>query len=577
MTLFTDVSIYFIYKNLQLVKINTTILTYFSIIMQTKSFVIGICIFIYVGSFAQSKKLSYTHQDSLKGTITQERSWWDVTHYNLNVRFNLLDSSLTGNNQISYSVLKPYSIMQIDLMQPMQIDSILQDGSMLNWRRDGNTFFVNVSKNVSPSDKKSLTVYFHGKPIVAKSPPWDGGVVWTKDKKNNPWVSIACQGMAAGVWFPNKDHMYDEVDSASISITVPKTVLAVSNGRMRNVSLFDSNHLTFNWVVKNPINNYNIIPYIGQYVNFKDTLNGKQGVLDLDYWVLSSNYERGKNHFKQVKPMLRCFEDWFGKYPFYEDAYKLVEAPYLGMEHQSAIAYGNDFQNGYMGRDLSNTGRGNDWDFIIVHESGHEWFGNNISAKDVADNWIHESFTAYAENLYVEYLHGKKAGAEYVIGTRKLIMNDKPIIADYNVNAGGSIDLYYKGSNMLHTIRQIVSNDSLWKELMRSLNKTFWHQTVTTAQIEKHMSNFLKIDLQKVFDQYLRTTQIPVLEYKFKKGKVNYRWSNCFKGFNMQVKVVSGNETLMLKPTTSWQSRVLSANELMVDENYFVLLKKVAK
>lgn len=577
MTLFTDVSIYFIYKNLQLVKINTTILTYFSIIMQTKILVIGICIFICVRSFAQSKKLSYTHQDSLKGTITQERSWWDVTNYNLNVRFNLLDSSLTGNNQISYSVLKPYFIMQIDLMQPMQIDSILQDGSMLNWRRDGNTFFVNVSKNVSPSDKKSLTVYFHGKPIVAKSPPWDGGVVWTKDKKNNPWVSIACQGMAAGVWFPNKDHMYDEVDSASISITVPKTVLAVSNGRMRNVSLFDSNHLTFNWVVKNPINNYNIIPYIGQYVNFKDTLNGKQGVLDLDYWVLSSNYERGKNHFKQVKPMLRCFEDWFGKYPFYEDAYKLVEAPYLGMEHQSAIAYGNDFQNGYMGRDLSNTGRGNDWDFIIVHESGHEWFGNNISAKDVADNWIHESFTAYAENLYVEYLHGKKAGAEYVIGTRKLIMNDKPIIADYNVNAGGSIDLYYKGSNMLHTIRQIVSNDSLWKELMRSLNKTFWHQTVTTAQIEKHMSNFLKIDLQKVFDQYLRTTQIPVLEYKFKKGKVNYRWSNCFKGFNMQVKVVSGNETLMLKPTTSWQSRVLSANELMVDENYFVLLKKVAK
>lgn len=550
---------------------------YFSTIMQTKIIVISVFLFATFNGLGQAKKSKYTHQDSLKGTITKERIWWDVTHYDLDVKFNLLDSSISGKNVISYSVLKPYSVMQIDLMQPMQMDSVLQDGSMCKWRRDGNAFFVNVTSNTNAGDKKSIQIYFHGKPIVAKSPPWDGGVVWTKDKKNNPWVSIACQGMAAGVWFPNKDHMYDEVDSASISITIPKTVLAISNGRLRNVSLFDSSQLTFNWVVKNPINNYNIIPYIGQYVNFKDTLNGKYGVLDLDYWVLSSNYERGKNHFKQVKPMLRCFEDWFGKYPFYEDAYKLVESPYLGMEHQSAIAYGNDFQNGYMGRDLSNTGRGNDWDFIIIHESGHEWFGNNISAADVADNWIHESFTAYAENLYVEYLHGKKAGAEYVIGTRKLVMNDKPIIADYNVNAGGSIDLYYKGSNMLHTIRQIVSNDSLWKELMRSLNKTFWHQTVTTAQIEKHMSNFLKIDLQKVFDQYLRTTQIPVLEYKFKKEKLNYRWSNCVKGFNMQVKVVSGNETLMLKPTTSWQSRVLSENELIVDENYYVLLKKVAK
>lgn len=550
---------------------------YFSGIMQTKIVVLSIFLFAVLNGLGQAKKKLYTHQDSLKGTITKERTWWDVTHYDLNVKFSLVDSSISGKNVISYSVLKPYSVMQIDLMQPMQMDSILQDGSMCKWRRDGNAFFVSVPSNSNVGDKKSIHLYFHGKPIVAKSPPWDGGVVWTKDKKNNPWVSIACQGMAAGVWFPNKDHMYDEVDSASISITTPKTVLAVSNGRMRNLSLFDSNHLTFNWVVKNPINNYNIIPYIGQYVNFKDTFNGKFGVLDLDYWVLSSNYERGKNHFKQVKPMLRCFEDWFGKYPFYEDAYKLVEAPYLGMEHQSAIAYGNDYQNGYLGRDLSNTGRGNDWDFIIVHESGHEWFGNNISAADVADNWIHESFTAYAENLYVEYLHGKKAGAEYVIGTRKLVMNDKPIIADYNVNAGGSIDLYYKGSNMLHTIRQIVDNDSLWKELMRSLNKTFWHQTVNTSQIEKHMSNFLKIDLQKIFDQYLRTVQIPILEYKFKKGKLNYRWNNCVKGFNMSVKAVSGNDRWILKPTTSWQTQAVSNDELILDENYFVLLKKVAK
>ncbi len=538
--------------------------------MKTKYHFIIAFIFLVSTSFSQTKKIRYAHADSLKGTITKERVWWDITHYDLHVKFNLPDSTLSGYNKIYYKVLQSQSIMQIDLMQPMQIDSIVQFGQVCKWRRDGNAFFVYLIAPQNINEINSISIYFHGKPIVAKSPPWDGGVVWTKDKNNNPWISIACQGMAAGVWFPNKDHMYDEVDSALISITSPTNMVTISNGRLRAVSVYDKSNFTFDWFVKNPINNYNIIPYIGQYVNFKDTLNGKAGTLDLDFWVLNGNYEKAKQHFKQVKPMLRCFEDWFGKYPFYEDAYKLVEAPYLGMEHQSAIAYGNEFQNGYLGRDISGTGRGNNWDFIIVHESGHEWFGNSITAKDVADNWIHEGFTAYSENLYVENLYGKKAGAEYVIGTRKAVLNDKPIIADYNVNAGGSLDLYYKASNMLHTIRTITNNDSLWKELMRGLNKTFWHQTVTTKQIEDYMINFLKLDLQKVFDQYLRTIKIPVLEYKLKNGKLSYRWNNCIKGFNMPLIIYDNQNTITIKPSLKWLSIPYSSVDLVIDDNFFV-------
>ncbi|HRD37072.1 MAG TPA: M1 family aminopeptidase, partial [Bacteroidia bacterium] len=304
---------------------------------------------------------------------------------------------------------------------------------------------------------------------------------------------------------------------------------------------------------KNPINNYNIIPYIGKYVHFSDTIMGEKGELKLNYWVLDYNLEKAKQQFKQTKSMLHCFEYWFGPYPFYEDEYKLVEAPHLGMEHQSAVAYGNGYVNGYMGRDLSLTGWGLKWDFIIVHESGHEWFGNNISVKDVADNWVHEGFTAYSENLYTEYLFGKKAGAEYVIGTRKSVMNDKPVIGDYEVNNDGSGDKYYKASNMLHTIRYILNDDSIWRAFLRDINKTFYHQTVSTKQVEEFMISYLKLDLQKVFDQYLRTTQIPVLQYKLKKGKLSYRWANCVEGFNMPLRINTSKGSLMLKPTTQFQ------------------------
>ncbi len=532
---------------------------------------ITVCVYVNI----KAQKPVYTHADTLKGTYSKERSWWDLLHYNLHVTFNTEDSSIAGYNTIRYKILKSQKVMQIDLMQPMQIDSIFQDWKKCDWRRDGNAFFVNLESEQTVNLQKGITVYFHGKPRVAKNPPWDGGIIWAKDKNNQPWISIACQGMSAGVWFPNKDHMQDEVDSCSVHFTVPRELVAVSNGNLKMIDLKGQDQITFSWTVLNPINNYNIIPYIGKYANLKDTLNGLGGTLNLNYWVLAENAGKAQNHFLQVKPMLRCFENWFGKYPFYEDGYKLVEAPFLGMEHQSAIAYGNDYQNGYNGKDLSNTGWGLKWDFIIVHESGHEWFGNNISAADVADNWIHESFTAYSENLYVEYLYGKKAGAEYVIGTRKAILNDKPIISDYHVNSGGSLDLYYKGSNMLHTLRQIVDNDSLWKEALRGLNKTFWHKTVTSKQIEQYLISFLKLDIQKMFDQYLRTNQIPVLEYKIKKNKLRFRWTNCVKGFNMPCGITVNNVSVKISPKTKWKKLSYTQETIVVNENYYVTSKKL--
>lgn len=520
---------------------------------------------------------AYSHADSLKGTYGKSRSWWDLNHYALDVTFSPSDSSISGCNTISYEVIAVANQLQLDLMQPMQLDSVIQDGKACALQRDGNAFFVRLSSPQPIHAYKQLKAYFHGKPRVALNPPWDGGMVWTKDASGAPWISVACQGMAAGVWFPNKDHMKDEPDSAAMYFTVPSELMAVSNGRLRNIKVMPDGRYQYQWAVVNPINNYNIIPYIGKYAPIRDTFSGKAGILTLDYWVLREEVEQARSHFKQVKSMLRCFEDWFGPYPFYSDGYKLVQAPYLGMEHQSGIAYGNKYMQGYMGRDLSNTGWGLTWDFIIVHESGHEWFGNNISAADVADNWIHESFTAYSENLYVESLYSKKEGAAYVIGTRKAIQNDKPIIADYDVNRGGSNDVYYKGANMLHTIRQMVNNDSLWKSMLRGLNKDYYHKTVSSKDIESYMIRFLRLDLQSVFDQYLRSTQVPILEYKLQKGKLSYRWTNCVKKFNMPIRLSDGASETLVKATTKWQRMPWTGTSVIPNLNYYCAFKAVTE
>nr|WP_314836643.1 M1 family metallopeptidase [uncultured Flavobacterium sp.] len=514
----------------------------------------------------------FTRQDSLRGSITKERAWWDVKYYHLNIKVNPSDSTITGSNTIRYKVINEYNRIQIDLQNPMEIDKVIQDGIALKYTREGNAFFIELIAPQKVGLTKELTVFYGGKPKIAVNPPWDGGITWKKDTNGKSFIASSCQGLGASVWWPNKDHMYDEVDNMLISVNVPKNLTDVSNGRLQSVKQQKDGTKTYNWYVSNPINNYGVNINIGDYVTFSEKFKGEKGDLDCTYYVLRDNLTKAKKHFQDVPRMLKAFEHWFGPYPFYEDSYKLVETPYLGMEHQSSVTYGNKFQNGYLGRDLSGTGWGLKFDFIIIHESGHEWFANNITYKDIADMWIHESFTNYSESLFVEYYYGKDAGAEYVRGTRKGIKNDSQIIGNYDVNNEGSGDMYPKGGNMLHTLRQIVNDDEKWRGILRGLNSTFYHQTVTTKQIEDYLSQQVGIDLNPFFNQYLRDTRIPTLEYFFKEGKLGYRWTNCVLGFNMPVKVTLDGKEKSLNPTTEWNriEAKMETLKLEIDKDFYV-------
>ncbi|MDP9203786.1 MAG: M1 family metallopeptidase [Gemmatimonadota bacterium] len=523
----------------------------------------------------------FTHADTIRGSDTPERAWWDAAFYDLHVKVNPADSSIMGYNAITYRVLKPAREMQIDLQLPLVVDSIVQDGLELSARRDGNAFFVTLISPQRRGARKTITVYYHGKPTVALRAPWDGGFVWARDSLARPWIATANEGLGASVWWPNKDIYSDEPDSQRISITVPDSLLDASNGRLRNTTKNADGNTTYEWFVSNPINNYDIAVNAAHYAHFSDEYAGERGKLTLDFYPLDYHLDTARKQFQQVKPMLQCFESWFGPFPWYEDGYKLVETPHLGMEHQSAVAYGNRYKNGYLGRDRSASGHGLLWDFIIIHESAHEWWGNSLTMKDAADMWIHESFATYAEGLFTECQEGKKAGAEYTIGQRKIVRNDEPIIGVYGVNREGSGDMYDKGANMLHTIRQLVDDDARWRGILRGLGKTFWHQTVTGKQIEDYISRQSGLTLNKVFDQYLRTTKIPVLEYKLEGPRLSYRWNNVVRGFAMPVKVTTSPGTYTwIRPTESWKSSMVKLSrpeDFHIDDNFYVVLRDLLK
>jgi aminopeptidase N len=539
--------------------------------------------FATAGTASAQRDTLFTHADTLRGSNTRQRAWWDATFYDLHVTVQPADSSVSGWNGITYRVLAAPKMkkeqMQIDLQVPLEIDSITMKGKRLTARRDGNAFFVTLPSPPRTGSSGTIAVFFHGKPRAAKRPPWDGGLIWQHDSLGNRWTATANQGLGASVWWPNKDYAADEPDSQRIAITVPDSMFDVSNGRLRTVAHHADGTTTFEWFVVSPINNYDVEINAGQYAHFSDLYWGEKGPLTMDFWPLAYHLDTARVQFKQAVTMMRCFEYWFGPYPFYEDGYKLVEAPHLGMEHQSGTAYGNGYTNGYRTRDLSATGWGTKWDFIIVHESAHEWWGNSITAKDGADEWIHESFANYSEALYTECLYGKVAGAEYQRGTRLLIKNDAPIInGHYGVNRGGPLDTYYKGGNVLHTIRQVVNNDSVWRATLRGLQATFYHQTVTTAQIESYMSAHTGVDLSKIFDQYLRTTMVPVFEYSIANGDLKYRWANVVPGFAMPLRVtLSDAKYGWIKPTAEWQTMPVKLeypDGFTVDENFYVKVQK---
>ena len=514
----------------------------------------------------------FTRQDSLRGSITPEREWWDLTYYHLDIQVNPSDSSINGRNTVTYRVKRSAETMQIDLQPPLEIKKATQNGRDLEFSREGNVFWIRMAGTQEPGSICSVELTYGGKPKVSNRPPWEGGITWRTDSKGLPFIASSCQGDGASLWWPCKDHMYDEPDSMLISVTVPSGLMNVSNGRLRSTVRNRNNTTKYNWFVANPINNYGVNINIADYAHFSEVYNGEKGRLDCDYYVLRENLEKAKVHFKQAPMMLAAFEYWFGPYPFYEDGYKLVEVPYLGMEHQSSVTYGNGYQNGYRGVDQSGSGWGDKFDFIIIHESGHEWFANSITYEDIADMWVHESFINYSESLYVEYFYGKEAGNEYAVGTRRNIRNDRPVTGVYNVNNSGSGDMYSKGGNMLHTIRQIIDDDEKFRSILRGLNSEFYHQVVKGYQIEDYISEKTGINLKPVFDQYLRDIRIPVFEYFISDGKLNYRWNNCVPGFNMPLRIYVSGERMDITPSTKFSSVKLKTEkaEVAVDNNYYV-------
>ncbi|WP_119080783.1 M1 family metallopeptidase [Chitinophaga alhagiae] len=520
----------------------------------------------------------FTRQDTLRGTLTADRNWWDVTFYDLSVNIRPETKSIEGRNVIHYRVLRPAKRMQVDLQEPLAISSIEQNGQALRFTREGNAWFVDLQAPQPPGKIMQLAITYAGKPKEAKNAPWDGGVVWGKDSLQRPWIATACQGLGASVWWPNKDHQSEEPDSMRITVTVPTGLTNVSNGRLRDSVSNPNGATTFTWFVGNPINNYDVALNIAHYSHFSERYKGAAGNLDLDYWVLDYNLARAKTHFAVVQPMMKCFEHWFGPYPFYKDGYKLVETPHLGMEHQSAVAYGNQYKMGYRGADLSGSGWGKKWDFIIIHESGHEWFGNNITTKDIADMWVHESFTNYSETLFTECQYGKNAGNAYVQGLRSKIANDVPITGPYGVNREGSGDMYCKGSNMLHTIRQLINNDETFRKILRGLNKTFYHQTVTGRQVEQYINKTSGKNFDKVFEQYLRRTRPPVFEYSLVDNILRYRWVADVKGFDMPLRVTVANGRFgFIYPTAEWKTtrlKLSTADQFRVDPNFYVKVKE---
>lgn len=514
----------------------------------------------------------YTHQDTLRGSITPQRAWWSLSSYDLTFDVDIDNKFLSGKNVISFEVLDRSGDMQIDLQAPMKMTGVTFQGRTISFDKDGSAHFLKLPNDLEEGREYTVSIDFEGQPKVSSRPPWDGGLTWAKDKNGRDFIATTVQGAGASLFWPCRDHPADEPETVTISVRVPKGLMDVSNGRLINTVEHEDGDRTFTWQVKNPINNYGVNINIGDYVHFGEEYNGKKGPLTCDYYVLRSNEQKAKKQFEQVSKMLEAFEYWFGPYPFYEDGFKLVEVPYLGMEHQSSVTYGNNFENGYRGMDLSQSGAGLLFDFIIIHEAGHEWFANGITAADNADMWIHESFAAYSENLYLDYHFGREQCEAYVLGTRSRILNDRPIQGIYGVNQRGSGDMYYKGSNMLHTLRHVVNDDNKWREVLNAINNEFRNQTITADQLTSFIDKKVKkYSLEGFFDQYLRDVRIPILEYRLYPGGVEYRWSNCVEDFVIPVDVTINDTPVRLLPTTYWNRLpVEDPSSFLVDRNFYV-------
>ncbi len=509
----------------------------------------------------ESNAPAFTRADTLRGMLTAERRCYDVKYYHLNVKIDTAKQFINGSNTIVFSVDSAFDRMQVDLFKNMDVEKImLDDGSEVPFSREFNAVFVKLPETLKKNSLHSVKIFYSGNPTVAKNPPWDGGFTWTHDSSGNPWVVVTCQGTGASLWWPNKDHQSDKPDSMLISVTVPHGLTDISNGRLRSVTKLAGGWTRYDWFVSYPINNYNVTVNVGKFAHFADTYISGGDTLTLDYYVLPKNVEKARVQFRDAKSMLGAFEACFGKYPFIRDGYKLVECPHTGMEHQTAVAYGNRYLEGYRGRASSEVGL--KFDFIIVHESAHEWWGNSVTSKDIADMWIHESFGAYAEALYVEKLYGRKESLTYINGKKQNVRNTEPIIGIYNVQHEGSGDMYDKGQLVLNTLRSVIDNDSLWFSILRGIQESFRYQSITADDVVQFVNKKTGKDYSYFFNQYLKFPKIPQLEaYVWKKGDkvtARYKWTADVSDFRMPVKVTTSEDHYeFIYPTTSWQTMML--------------------
>lgn len=539
-------------------------------------------IFLMSGKCALAQ--TFTKADTLRGMLTPLRTCYDVTYYNLDIKVDPETKTVSGNNTIQFKVVTDFDKMQIDLVKNMKIAKIMFGEKLLRFEREHDAVFVQFPKKLKTGSIEAIQVFYSGEPQSAKRPPWDGGFVWSKDEHGNPWVAVTVQGDGAYLWWPNKEHQSDEPDSMLISVTVPQGLMNISNGRLRMKAELSNGWTRWDWFISYPINNYNVTLNIGKYAHFNDIYTNDEGTpLTLDYYVMPYNLDKAKKQFQEVKPMLACFEKFFGKFPFYRDGYKMVESPHLGMEHQTAIAYGNKYRFGYKGTGSSELGI--TFDFIIIHESAHEWWGNSVTSKDIADMWIHESFGAYAEALYVECRHGYEAGLKYQNGKRQDVRNNSPIIGHYGVNHSGSGDMYAKGSLFLNTLRHVIDDDSLWFAIVLGIAEEFKYQTITTDDIVSFVNSKTGEDFTAMFDQYLKNTAIPELEIDVtKKGDkvtARYRWKADVADFTMPIKVTtSKNKFEFIYPTTEWQTTELGGihpDDFKVAEDLFYVDVKLKR
>lgn len=526
--------------------------------IKAKSIALGLLMCSAV-QFSQAQLMKakdiYNKADSLRGELTPLRTCYDIQYYHLDVKVDIDKKFISGSNLFKFQAVERFNKLQFDLFDNLSVDKVEYKGKSLPFSREYNAVFVDFPDYIEKGKLDSFTVHYSGNPIQATRAPWDGGFDWKKDSNGKPWVATACQGLGASVWWPNKDHQSDEVNSMLISVSVPNEVMNVSNGKLIKTEKLKNGYTKYHWKVENPINNYNVALNIGDYSHFQETYKGEKGPLSVDYYVLKENADKIDHLKKNANETLKAFEHWFGPYPFYEDGYKLVETAHLGMEHQSAIAYGNKYQNGYLGGDGSRTGWGKKWDFIVVHESGHEWFGNNITAKDLGDMWIHESFTNYSEALFIDFFYGKEASQAYVNGNRRGIQNDSPIQGPYNVNKEGSGDMYNKGGVLHNMIRTMIDKDEKWLKILRGLNQVFYHKTVDYNDILGYMSQESGINLDKTFEQYVRRTSIPTLEViENNPGVFMIRWNSEVEGFDMPVHIFDKDgKRQLINPTDKFK------------------------